>query len=282
MIAIIEGGSTKSDWILLSGEKKLPFHTKGINPYFHSVEEVIESIKENEELCSFRDEISQVFFYGAGCSASHLNEIVEKGFQSVFKNAQISVDHDLTACAYSTYTGKPGISCIIGTGSNSCYFDGVNLTEQVPALGYILGDEGSGSYFGKKLLADFLYGKLPKPMAQKLELLGWTKDLIVEKVYREPNANVFLASFMPFIAGFRDNDYVKNMIREGFEHFVRNHVLCFENAKEVPVHFVGSIADMFIHELKQTLSAYDIKIGVVIRKPIHGLALFHANQLVNA
>ena len=151
---IAESGSTKTDWVLVkNGVVYKRYKTMGYNPFFHNETIIYNSIKQDREMQSISNQVDYVYFYGAGCSSNELNAIVEKALQRVFTKASILVDHDLLACALATYQGEPAISCILGTGSNSCLFDGENLIEQVPALGYILGDEGSGSYYGKKLIS---------------------------------------------------------------------------------------------------------------------------------
>jgi len=200
MIFIIESGSTKSDWVLVDKSKQTFYKTIGFNPYFHSSDVVATEIRKNKSIMSHVPDVSKIFFYGAGCSSDKLNQEIERGLQMVFPDAEIVVDHDLLACAYATYDGEPGISCIIGTGSNSCFFDGADLSEEVPALGYVLGDEGSGSYFGKFLLSSFLYHRLPKDILEDFEAsYQMTHAEIVANVYKSDSANVFIASFMPFI-----------------------------------------------------------------------------------
>ena len=276
MLLIIESGSTKSDWVLINNDQRTYFSTIGLNPYFHDEDAVEAAINANHELAKLGDKINTVHFYGAGCSADHLNAIIKRGIQRVFKHAKIVIDHDLTACAYATYTGEPAISCIIGTGSNSCFFDGQSLSEKVPALGYILGDEGSGTYMGKKLLADYLYKRLPESMNSALRNeTGLTKDGIIEHVYKQPNANVYLASFVPFIYKFKEEDYVKQLVVEGFKQFLSIHVCSFDNYKEVPVHFVGSISRLFQKELEEACLFYNVRIGNVVQKPVDGLVNYH-------
>jgi len=282
MIIIVESGSTKSDWVLLNGSKQTTFKTIGLNPYFHTEIDVENAILENKDLASYKNDVEQIKFFGAGCSAPHLNAVIQRGIQNVFKKAEVSIDHDLMACAYATYNGAPAISCILGTGSNSCYFDGEKVYEEVPALGYILGDEGSGSYFGKKLIADFMYKKLPKVMADKLREEGWNKDRLVDLIYRKSHANVFLASFMPTIVAFKDEPYVKDMVKKGFAHFVENHVMCFENYATTQVHFVGSVAHYFADILAEVLSEKEISLGNIVRRPIDGLIAYHTQELVKA
>ena len=283
MYFIAESGSTKCDWMLVDGKNNQSFcSTMGFNPYFHSSDLIETELKKVEKIAAIASEIKGVYFYGAGCSSIELNEIVEEGLQKMFVNAKIIVDHDLLACAYATYSGKPQISCIIGTGSNSCYFDGENVTEVVPALGYILGDEGSGSYFGKQMIANFLYHRLPKEIEQDfIAEYNLSKDDLIEHVYMMPNANVFIASFMPFIAKHKENPYFKNMVREGFKKFIDVHVTCYKNYKEVEVNFVGSISQIFEQELREAADFYNVTIGSLIRRPAEALVNYHLKYILN-
>jgi N-acetylglucosamine kinase-like BadF-type ATPase len=280
MILIIESGSTKSDWVLLNEGERTYFSTIGLNPYFHNEDDVEKAIRNNTELYALKDAVSEVYFYGAGCSADHLNAIIKSGIQRVYSHASVAVDHDLNACAYATYSGEPAISCIIGTGSNSCFFDGERISEKVPALGYILGDEGSGTYMGKRLLADYLYHRLPEEMATAFRIeTGLDKDGIVNHVYKEPNANVYLASFVPFIQKFSETNYVKELVLNGFKQFLQIHVCCFDNYQDYPVHFVGSISRIFKNELEQACMHYNIKLGNIVQKPVDGLVQYHERYI---
>jgi len=283
MYLIAESGSTKCDWMLVDGKNNQSFcSTMGFNPYFHSSELIESELLNNFQISTMASLIKGVYFYGAGCSSEELNNIVKAGLSKVFTNATILVDHDLLACAYATYSGKPQISCIIGTGSNSCYFDGEKLSEEVPALGYILGDEGSGSYFGKQLISNFLYHRLPKEIELDfIETYGYTKDDLVEHVYMKPNANVFIASFMPFIAKHKENAFFKDMVREGFKKFIDVHVTCYKNYKEVEVNFVGSISQIFEQELREAADYYSVKIGALIRRPAEALVEYHLKYILN-
>lgn len=276
MHLIVDSGSTKSDWVLLKGSTNESFNTMGLNPYFHSEETVYDAIAENLNLFNYRNEVTHVFFYGAGCSSEKLNQIINGGLTRVFTKAEIVVDHDLKACAFATYEKEPSISCIIGTGSNSCFFDGENVIEEVPALGYILGDEGSGAYFGKKLVADYLYHRLPKRINDALKNdMKLTKEEIVRRVYMEANANVYLASFMRFIFEYSDDTFIKEMIFNGFKEFVKVHVCCYQDYQKYKVHFIGSIAYLFKDQLSDACDFYKVEMGQVIRKPIDGLIDYH-------
>lgn len=277
MVLIVDSGSTKSDWVLLkSAEERELYKTMGFNPYFHNETIIANAIKQNSDLHRYSEDIRQVFYYGAGASSDDLRATVERALKRVFPNAEVTVDHDLVACAYATYSGEPSICCILGTGSNSCFYDGVNVVEEVPALAYILGDEGSGSYFGKKLLSAFLYKSLPEEISKDLrDKFSLDKDVIMENVYMLPHANVYLASFMRFIASHKEHPWVDRIIYEGLRHFISIHVACFDDYREVPVNFIGSVGYFFKEQLERAARDEGIQIGVVTRKPIDGLVEFH-------
>jgi len=183
------------------------------------------------------------------------------------------------ASAYATYSGEPCIACILGTGSNSIYMDDEKTYEEMPALAYILGDEGSGSYYGKRLLRAFLYKKLPQHLHDAFEdKYGLDKNIIFEHVYTQPNANVYLASFMKFISDHKSEPFFREMIIRGMRDFMQVHVCCFPNFKEVEVNFVGSISHFFEEELRIAAKEMDIHVGKVIRRPILGLVNYHINK----
>ena len=282
MFLIVESGSTNSDWFLFSPENKQDVYSSmGFNPYFHSSAVIENELRRHAELMSHAEKIQQIYFYGAGCSSSEMNDIVKLGLSNVFTNAHIHIDHDLIACAYATYSGNPSICCIIGTGSNSCYFDGETVSEVVPALGYILGDEGSGTYFGKKLLSAFLYHQLPKHVEEDfVKEYAIDKNDIVNKVYRNENANVYIASFMPFIAKHKDELFFQKMIEDGLRHFIEVHVCCYPNYKDVEINFVGSIASVFRNALDRAANSLGARIGRVVQKPVEGLVSYHLDYVL--
>ncbi len=282
MIFIIESGSTKSDWVLVDDKSKQTFYnTIGFNPYFHSAEFVSSEIKKNKEIIGHVSSVKKIFFYGAGCSSEKMNNKIERGIQSVFKDAEIFVEHDLLACAFATYEGEPGISCIIGTGSNSCHFDGVNLNEEVPALGYVLGDEGSGSYFGKFLLSSFLYHKLPSDLLKDFqETYALTEADIVSGVYQKESPNVFIASFMPFVVKHKKHKFFNNVLVKGLQHFMEVHVCCYKDYLDTPVHFVGSLSVLLEDELRIAADNLGIEIRSVTAKPIQNLVDYHLKYIL--
>jgi N-acetylglucosamine kinase-like BadF-type ATPase len=277
MLVIADSGSTKCDWRIVAEDKNyIDCATMGINPYFHNADVIEAELRNNEQLMRIADQVKALFFYGAGCSSTELKRTAEQGLSRIFTNAEIYVDHDLVAAAFSVYEDDPCIACILGTGSNSCHFDGDIVREEVPALAYILGDEGSGSYFGKKLLSDFLYKRLPQNIHDGLvDKFGLTKDIVVDRVYMKPHANVYLASFMKFITGFKSEPYVQDMIFEGIGKFLDVHVTCYRDFEKVKTHFIGSVA--YYHEdiLRQAAEMRNIQVGKIIKKPIDGLYDYH-------
>jgi N-acetylglucosamine kinase-like BadF-type ATPase len=283
-ILIADSGSTKCDWLAIteSGSELGEFHTMGFNPYFHDADLVEREMLANAQAKSMANQVDKVYFYGAGSSSPALCAVIQEGLQRVFTQADVHVGHDLDGAAYSTYTGETAVTCILGTGSNSCRFDGNAVTEEVPALAYILGDEGSGTWFGKKLLTAFLYRTLPQSVHADFERqYGMDKLEIIRRVYQEPNANVFLASFMTFLGKHRDHPTIQAWLDEGFKAFLDVHVACYADALQIPIHFVGSVAYHFQEELKKACHDRGYTVGNIIKKPIDGLARYHVEFILN-
>ena len=281
MILVADSGSTKSDWIGI--DKKGEYHhtnTMGFNPFFHSSELVYEKLCENELFATLKDNVEEVYFYGAGCSSDARNAIIAKGLSRFFSKATtVLVDHDLKGAALATSQGAKGISCILGTGSNSCYFDGENVHEEVPALGYVLGDEGSGSYFGKFMLSEWLYKRMPKELSTPFQAkYNLSKEGIFDAVHNQKNPNVYLASFMHFAGEHIDHPYFHKMMYDGMAKFADIHICCFANYKEVPVNFVGSVAFHFENVLQEVAKDYQFTVGKIDKRPVEPLATYHATH----
>jgi glucosamine kinase len=274
MILISDSGSTKADWVAVSEGKIIEeFSTRGFNPFFHNKTFITGELSANEGLSRICDKVAAVYFFGAGCSSPERNEIVAEGLRSFFKNAIVSVEHDMLGCALSVCDGQPGLACIIGTGSNICFFDGRYIGSTRHGLGYVLGDEASGSYFGKKLLAWYIYGLLPSHLENAFRAqyqLG--KEDIIRKVYSEPNPNVFLAGFATFLSDHGADPFIRNLIRNGIDEFFETNVKAYQESKTYPVHFAGSIAHFFSDVIREVATSKNIKSGNIIRKPISGLA----------
>lgn len=283
MILIADSGSTKCDWLLIDpqGTHLRSFSTMGFNPYFHSTAFVSQQLAEHDVVKEIVSQTEHVFFYGAGASTPNLCKVISEALKSTFPGAKVHVDHDLVGAVYAVYQGEPCIASILGTGSNSCYFDGKTVFEEVPALAYILGDEGSGSWFGKELLRAYFYKQLPHNMMQDFkESYTLSKDDLVKYLYNNPHANVWLAGFMPFIGKHRFEPIVKEWLHRGLKAFVHTHVTCFERYKELKTHFVGSIAHYFNEELQAVCDEEGVNMGSVVKKPILTLADYHVTYLI--
>jgi N-acetylglucosamine kinase-like BadF-type ATPase len=269
MILIAESGSTKCDWwLLVDGVVNKQFHTQGFNPFFHSVEEIIEGIEKNSGLVEIRQSIQVIKYLGAGCSSEQKKAVVKKALVHVFKNADISVDHDLMGAAYATYDGSPGITGILGTGSNACYFDGQELTQKSPSLGFIMGDEGGGGYFGKKLIIAYAYGWLSDEVAIDFRnTFNTSVNELIHRVNSVPHANVFLAGFMPFILKHKADVRIHKMLLDGMNEYFINHILPFPESQKAPLHFVGSVAYYFKDVIEEVALKHNVVIGDVIQKP---------------
>jgi N-acetylglucosamine kinase-like BadF-type ATPase len=284
MILIADSGSTKCDWMIVENETKQTLtSTMGFNPFFHTTEFIATEIRKNCILTEYAYQINEIFFYGAGCSHPDRNQQVALALNSIFTNANVVVDHDLTGAALAACQGKPGIACILGTGSNSCFFDGKDIFEEVPALGNRLGDEGSGSYFGRKILSLFLYKRLDEEVSNYMKYeLQLNKENIFENLYHKPNENVYLASFMKIYAKFPGNKKLNKILFDGIAEFADIHILCFNNYKEVPVNFVGSVAFYNQEIIHQVAEKIGFKVGNIIRQPIGGLLAYHLKTSISA
>ena len=284
MILIADGGSTKCDWILLdqnTGEFILKTRTKGLNPAVFKPETLLQRIEDNQELQAHKSKVTRVDFYGAGCGTPTPTKNLQLLLQEIFSNAEVSVQEDMVAAALAATTA-PGIVCILGTGSNSCYFDGTNVHMEVESLGYILMDEASGNYFGKRLIRDYYYKIMGDDMMRAFEKRFDLKaDVIKHHLYKEENPNTYLASFAEFIFTAEErNGYFYKLIYEGLEKFIERRVLCFKEAQTVPIHFIGSIAFFSEDIIRDVAKRYHLNIGNIIRRPIDGLISHYQKNVI--
>lgn len=277
MILIADGGSTKTDWRLIKeGREYKQVQTPGFNPYLVGSDE-IEALLWNE-LQPYIDNnaVSEVYYYGAGCSTPVKNMIVENAFEKIFPNARIHISHDLLAASHALCGDKEGIAAILGTGSNSCFYDGKDITEGIFSLGYFFGDEGSGAYLGKQLLTAYLHKELPDDIEKIFkEEYSMSLESILDAVYTKPAPSRFLASFSRFINNNRNHPYIYNLLVEAFRLFYKYQVCCYARHKEVPVHFVGSVAYHYKDILTEVGLEFGIKTGKFIKAPIEGLVEYH-------
>lgn len=272
MILVADSGSSKTDWMVYSPEQTLAFTTQGINPYFVNANDVVKILSKNKELSAYANEIKEVYFFGSGCSTPDKHEIISNGLSAFFTNAYISVDHDLIGSAYATCGDKKGLTCILGTGSNISYFDGENLQPTRHGLGYVLGDEGSGTYFGRKILVSYLYKTMPSDLsalfAAQFEV---DKDIVIENIYRKPFPNAYLATFSRFMIANKKHPFIQKILHDGFQEFIDTNVKDYKEYKTLDCNFVGSISFYYQDELRAVFTANNIKVGKVLQKPIEGI-----------
>jgi N-acetylglucosamine kinase-like BadF-type ATPase len=251
--------------------------TLGLNPQVLSDHILEERIINNYDLYRKRKSVNYIHFYGAGCGTKPPRVLLKKVLQSIFPSAKIEVKEDTYAAVYAaTEPGEKSIVCILGTGSNCSYFDGQEVEQRIDSLGYILMDDGSGNYFGRQLLRDYYFNKIPAKMAAVFEeSFDLSSESIKSNLYKKSNPNTYLATFARFLIENKENEYSQALIKKGFDLFARHQILQFDNAKKLPIHFIGSIAFYLKDELTQVLNDLDLTIGSVHKKPIDGLVEYH-------
>lgn len=269
MILIADSGSTKCDWTLVqNGRVAGEYTTMGFNPFYHNPEAIAKGVYYNPELVKIKDEVQLIRYLGAGCSDLEKQTIVHRGLSQIFTKAEIVVEHDLLGAAYATYDGEPNITGILGTGSNACYFDGKELIQKTPSLGFVMGDEGGGGYFGKKLVQAHCYGWLKKEISEDFEnTYKLSVQQLIHRVNSEPHANVFLASFMPFMGKYKSDDFIADMLRKGMKEYFYTHVFPLQPNENVPVNFIGSVGYYFQDVIREIAFEIDLKCGMFIQKP---------------
>ena len=274
---ICDSGSTKAEWCLLNGKSKKIVTTQGLSPYFLTTQQ-IQQIIEKELMPKIKNiRIDEVFFYGTGCSNPENVKSVKKAISLVFSKAKVTVDHDLMGAAKALCGRNKGIACILGTGSNSCFYNGKKIVKNSPGLGYVLGDEGSGAYLGKKVIQYFLYKTFDEDLMDRFNAKYAINSVdILNHVYKQPLPNRYLASFVPFLIENRGHYMIENIIGDAFSDFFFNHVYKYRESWQMPINFVGSVAFGFKDVLKEMCNAYELQLGIVIKKPMDGLIKYHS------
>lgn len=281
MVLIADGGSTKSDWNLVQGSQKLrAFHTEGYNPYFVDTASIVDSMLNSLPKDIARSQILKVYYYGAGCSSPEKVRIVSKAMEHVFPGAEVFVGHDLLAACRALLGNHPGFAAILGTGTNSCLYDGNDITMNIDSLGYFLGDEGSGSFIGKRLLRDYMRGYLPAEIHKNfVDQFGLSREDIFNVIYNKPLPNRFLASFSKFVYEHISFDYSQAMVKDGFRAFFDCLVTRYPDYPRYAFNCIGSVAFNFKDILEQVCHENDMEVGRIVRSPIDSLVDFHIARL---
>ena len=286
MIFIVDSGSTKCDWKAIDnkGNELLDkIRTKGLNPAISSEKKLTKTIKKNKQLKAYRKEVTHIFFYGAGCGTEKAASLLKNVLEKLFINALINVKEDTMAAVLATLNSKneAAVVCILGTGSNCSYFDGDKLHQRVAALGYSVMDDAAGNYYGRQLLRDYYYNRMPENIKVTFEeKYNLEVDFIKYNLYKQPNPNAYLASFAEFMFLNMDSDYILELIKNGIRLFANNMIMQYKKElKSVPVHFAGSIAFFSQDQIKEVANELNFKVGNFERRPIEGLVKYHINNL---
>jgi N-acetylglucosamine kinase-like BadF-type ATPase len=275
-ILIADSGATKCEWCLLHDGKKRIIYTQGISPYFLSGEQIQDLLKK-ELLPKLKNIlVDEIYYYGTGLISAANISITKKALKKIFHKAKIEATDDMIGAARALCVKDKGVACILGTGTNVCYFDGKKMAKNSPGLGYALGDEGSGAYLGKKVLQYYLYNTFDEDLRYRFDAKYVTnRSEILENVYKKPFPNRYLASFTVFLAENRGHYMVENIIEDGLNDFFFMHLCKYNEIWKYPVHFVGGVAYGFRDVIKELCSTYEFQLGRILQKPMDGLVKFH-------
>ena len=276
---IADSGATKCQWTIVQNNKRQSVSTMGISPYFFSTENIAALLEKAFSKKVKTDKINAIYFYGTGLSNPDNVKSLKKALRLVFKNAKFDIQTDLVAAARATCQTEKGIACILGTGSNTGYYNGKKIVKNSPGLGYVLGDEGSGAYLGKKVLQYFLYQTFDEELmicfSKKYNL---DRSQILNKIYREPLPNRYLASFAVFLSEHRGHYMIENIIEDGLNDFFYTHLNKLNESWLYPIHFTGSVAYAFRDVIKQLALVYEMELGKITKSPMEGLVAYHKNN----
>jgi N-acetylglucosamine kinase-like BadF-type ATPase len=277
-ILIADSGATKCEWYLAETKKKgKTVFTQGISPYFLNTPQ-IEEILRNELLPGLKKaNVDAIYYYGTGCSNPDNVKLVKKALKNVFKGAETEVTHDLMAAARALCGREKGIAAILGTGCNSCYYNGSKVVKNSPGLGYVLGDEGSGAYLGKKALQYYLYQTYDDELKFKFEAKykGINAVEILDNIYKKPFPNRYLASFTVFLAENRGHYMIENIIEDGINDFFFTHLCKYGESWKLPIHFTGGVSFIFQDIVKELCHSYEFELGQILSNPMEGLVKYH-------
>lgn len=276
MILIADSGSTKTDWVLHDGNSIVTrVNTQGLNPTQQSAEDIYKVISTELDGKIAPDAPATIYFYGAGCAYDNANNRMKEALEQYFVTRKINIHSDLLAAARALCGHEEGIACILGTGSNSCLFDGEKITDNTPSLGYILGDEGSGAHLGRQLVSDCIKKQLPSDLRQKfLEEYKLDVATILERVYHTPLPNRWLASLTPFLCEHKENPEIKSLLKQCFTQFFQRNTMVYRRSW-LPIHVVGGVGVHFATEIKDTAESLGLSIGNIVESPMAGLIEYH-------
>jgi glucosamine kinase len=280
MILIADSGGSKTDWRMIDRKGVITqANCAGFNPYYQPIGDLKKSIEETL-LHRVSEPVTKIFFYGTGVSSEKNQKVIQDTFHDYFHDAYIEVGWDLLAAARALCGSEPGIPCILGTGSNSCLYDGHEITGNVANLGWILADEGSGTYIGKRIVFDYFRNNMPEKIAGQFHTrFPWTREEVLEKVYQHEKPSAFLAGFAKFVFQHLKEPYCYQLVYNSFDDFYKNNVMKYENFRSLKVHFTGSIAFYFSDVLRQVANDRGITVKNILEGPISGLALYHQKDL---
>ena len=276
---IADSGATKCQWTLIMGKEKKSITSVGISPYFLSTDEIVETINKCFQKKIDVQKIDAVYFYGTGLSNPANVASIKKALKKVFSKATLDIQTDLVAVARATCQNNKGVACILGTGSNTGFYNGKKIVKNSPGLGYVLGDEGSGAYLGKKVLQYYLYKTFDEELMHAFEnKYKLNKDQILDAIYKQPSPNRYIASFAAFLSEHRGHYMIENIIEDGINDFFFTHLNKLNESWLHPIHFTGSIAYVFSDVVKQLASGYELEIGKIVKSPMGGLIEFHKKE----
>ena len=273
---IADSGATKAEWCLLKNGRKKTLFTQGISPYFLNTEQIYQLLEKELKPRLRKEDIHEIYYYGTGCANPLNARSVKKALSKSYPDAKVEVTHDLMGAARALCGRDKGVACILGTGANSCYYNGKKILKNSPGLGYVLGDEGSGAYLGKKVIQYYLYGTFDDELRGRFDLTYTTNaSEILENVYKKPLPNRYLAGYARFLADNRGHYMIENIIEDGLNDFFFTHLCKYREAWSLPIHFAGSIAFGFKDVLQQLCNSYEFELGRVMKNPMEGLIEYH-------
>ena len=281
MILIVDSGSFKTDWTFLSSSDKIQFQTIGLHPHFIDSRDVHNKLSEIGHIKKYKTQVRKIFFYGAGCNSEKNKDVIFQILKEIFSEAEIKINSDLLGAAKALFNKQSGIACILGTGSNCCFYDGENISNKTPSLGYILGDEGSGAYMGKLLLKKYLYSQLPANLENHLRNnYQLTQEKILQAVYNEPFPNRYIAQFSKFISEYKNEKAMSDIIHNSIEDFFINHILKITENKQNNIRFTGSVAWAFKDFIISIARKYNLSADHITQTPMEELIHLHKKEVL--